>query len=295
MQFLGSSILYGKKTLLLLHYAQLMNDNKPQSLVPQKQGSLSRSVGEVLDNATVDNKEEVVSLTGHFFHNLAQYIFPFYQLTVGTWKDYVDEKINKKREAEINSCIEHINKRLEGVEIRQEAVDYFEESIVFRLEDITRKLLTNLGRGFDEVIAEFVANALQNLDVHPQTKDLVLSTLLNLDSVDLLVLKTMDQHFISNLPKNGGNGAKGVTRDSICTLLKDRAIDEAVIDRSIQRLQSESIIQPMKVSSPMVTEAPTADELYKGKRPDQFDSPGGYINTGFGRVFINFLKLSEQI
>ncbi|MCB9823468.1 hypothetical protein H6802_00700 [Candidatus Nomurabacteria bacterium] len=270
-----------------------MSQDNNQSLMPRQQRNLAQSVGKVLDNATVDNKEEVVSLTGHFFHNLAQYIFPFYQLTLGTWKDYVDEKINKKREAEIDSCIEHINKRLNGVELKQEAVDYFEDSIVFRLEDITRKLLTHPGRGFDEVIAEFVATALQNLDVHPQTKDLVLSTLLNLDSVDLLVLKTMDQHFLSNLPKNGGNGAKGVTRDSICTLLKDRAIDEAVIDRSIQRLQSESLIQPMKVSSPMVAEAPTADELYKGKRPDQFDYPGGYINTGFGRVFINFLKLSK--
>lgn len=270
-----------------------MGDDQSKALTVNKQTTLARSVGEVLQNATVDNKEEVVSLTGHFFHNLAQYIFPFYQLTVGTWKDYVDAKINKKREAEINSCIAHINSRLENVEIKQEAVDYFEDSIVFQLEDITRKLLTNPGRGFDEVIAEFVANALQNMDVHPKTKDLVLSTLLSLDSVDLLVLKTMDKHFLSNLPQNGGNGARGVTRDSICTLLKDRGMDEAVIDRSIQRLQSESLIQPMKISSPAITEAATAEELYKGKRPDQYDAPGGFINTGFGRVFINFLKLSE--
>lgn len=277
----------------LLNYGQIMNNNNTKILIARESSDLAKSVGKVLQNATVDNKEEVISLTGHFFHNLAQYIFPFYQLTVGTWKDYVDEKINKKREAELNSCMDQINKRLEGVEIKQEAIDYFETSIVFQLEDITRKLLTNPGRGFDEVIAEFVANALQNMEIHPKTKDLVLSTLLSLDSVDLLVLKTMDKHFLSNLPQNGGNGAKGVTRDSICTLLKDRKMDGAVIDRSIQRLQSESLIQPMKVSSPAITEAPTADELYKGKRPDQYDAPGGYINTGFGRVFINFLKLSE--
>lgn len=277
----------------LLNYGQIMNNSNTKILIARESSDLTKSVGKVLQNATVDNKEEVISLTGHFFHNLAQYIFPFYQLTVGTWKDYVDEKINKKREAELNSCMDQINKRLEGVEIKQEAIDYFETSIVFQLEDITRKLLTNPGRGFDEVIAEFVANALQNMEIHPKTKDLVLSTLLSLDSVDLLVLKTMDKHFLSNLPQNGGNGAKGVTRDSICTLLKDRKMDEAVIDRSIQRLQSESLIQPMKVSSPAITEAPTADELYKGKRPDQYDAPGGYINTGFGRVFINFLKLSE--
>lgn len=268
-----------------------MDEGKLVPVTP-KQSTLAQRVGDVLQNATVDNKEEVVSLTSHFFHNLAQYIFPFYQLTVGTWKDYVDAKINKKREAELDSCMAQINARLEGVEIKQEAVDYFEDSIVFKLEDITRKLLTNPGRGFDEVIAEFVASALQNMDLHPQTKDLVLSTLLSLDSVDLLVLKTMDQHFLSNLPQNGGNGAKGVTRDSICTLLKERKLDEAVIDRSLQRLQSESLIQPMNVSAPAITEAPTADELYKGKRPVQYDSPGGFVNTGFGRVFIQFLKLN---
>ena len=52
-------------------------------------------------------------------------------------------------------------------------------------------------------------------------------------------------------------------------------------------------IQPMKISSPAITEAATAEELYNGKRPDQYDAPGGFINTSFGRVFIKFLKLSE--
>jgi len=266
---------------------------KSKALVVQKPIKLMQSMGRILHNSTVNNKEEVVSLTGHFFHNLAQYIFPFYQLTIGTWKDYVDEKINKKREVEINSCIEYLNKRLKGIEIKQAAIEYFEDSIVFQLEDITRKLLTNPGRGFDEVIAEFVATALENMDIHPKTKDLVLSTLLSLDSVDVMVLKTMDKHFLANLPQNGSGGGKGVTRDSICTLLKDRKIDKAVIDRSIQRLQSESLIQPMKVSSRAITEAPTVEELYNGKRPDQYDFPGGYINTEFGRIFINFLKLNK--
>jgi hypothetical protein len=254
--------------------------------------NIAKSAKTTLSNVTVYNKEEVVSLTGHFFHNLAQFIFPFYQLTAGTWKDYVNEKINKKRQEEITSCMDYINQRLNKVELTQDSIDYFEQTIVFRLEDITKKLLTSPGRGFDEIIAEFVASALTNMDVHPKTKDLVLSTLLNLDSIDLLVLKTMDNHFLSNLPKNGVNSAKGVTRDSIFHLLKGRKIDESIVDRSIQRLQSESLIQPLKVIAPAATYAPTAKELYEGKRPDQHDATGGYVNTGFGRVFINFLKLS---
>lgn len=269
-----------------------MSDND-KALVTQKINHLKKTAGEVIENVTVDNKKEFVSVIGLLLHNLASVVIPGYAVGAGTIKDYYDQKVNQKRQQEIDSFLGNLNRRLSSVEIKQEAIEYFENSIVFQLEEITRKLLTNPRRGFDEVIAEFVANALQNMDLHPKTKDLVLSTLLSLDSVDLLVLKTMDKHFISNLPKNGDNGAKGVTRDSIWTLLKDRNIDEAVIDRSLQRLQSESLIQPMKVSTPAITEAPTAEELYKGKRPDQFDAPGGFINTGFGRVFINFLKLNE--
>ena len=268
-----------------------MNGND-KALVTQRIGQLKKSAGELAENVTVNNKKEFVSVVGLLLHNLASVVVPGYAVGAGTIKDYYDQKVNKKRQQEIDSFLGYLNRRLSSVEIKQEAVDYFENTIVFQLEEITRKLLTNPGRGFDEVIAEFVASALENMDLHPKTKDLVLSTLLSLDSVDLLVLKTMDKHFLSNLPQNGGNGAKGVTRDSICTLLKDRNIDEAVMDRSLQRLQSESLIQPMKISAPTITEAPTADELYKGKRPDQFDAPGGFINTGFGRIFINFLKLN---
>lgn len=266
--------------------------NDDTALVAVKINHLKKTVGDVIQNITVDNKKEFISVMGLLFHNLASAIVPGYAVGAGTIKDYYDQKVNQKRQEEIDKFIGNLNHRLSSVELKQEAIDYFENSIVFNLEEITRKLLTNPGRGFDEVIAEFVASALQNLDLHPQTKDLVLSTLLSLDSVDLLILKTMDQHFLSNLPQNGGNGAKGVTRDSICTLLKERKLDEAVIDRSLQRLQSESLIQPMNVSAPAITEAPTADELYKGKRPVQYDSPGGFVNTGFGRVFIQFLKLN---
>lgn len=262
-----------------------MANNKPSNI--------KALIGEVVDNITVGSKEEFVSVVGLLLHNLASEVVPGYTTGAGTLRDYYNLKVNKRRQEEVDSFLNSLDSRLQSVELDQQAIKYFEDTIVFQLEEIARKLLVNPGRGFDDVIAEFVANALSNVNIQPDTKDLILSTLLRLDSVDLLVLKTMDAHFISNLPKQGQNGAIGVTRDSVCTLLRDHEIDEVVIDRSIQRLQSESLIQPMKISSPMVTEALTTEELYKGKRPDQYDSPGGFVNTSFGRVFIEFLRLSD--
>lgn len=244
----------------------------------------------VLLEDAIEDKEDVISLTTAFFKNVLGQV-PGLNIFTGTIADYYDAKVTKKREKEIKSCLGGINKRLEGIEIKQGAVEYFEKFLVFQLEKITAKLISNPSRGFDEILAEFVANALSDLETPPETKDLILSSLLSLDSVDLLVLKTMDKHFLSNL--HNDKGPQGVTRDSISTLLKDRKIDEVVINRSFQRLQSEFIIQPMKVSTSAVTEAPTSDELYKGKRPDQYDAPGGYVNTDFGRIFMKFLKLSN--
>lgn len=259
-----------------------------------KSNKLQKQEVKILVEKITEAKEDARSLAISLFKNLIGFI-PIYGPALGAASgilaDYYDAKVTKKRKEEVNACIQAINKRLTGVEIRQEATDYIEKSIVFRLEEITIKLITNPGKGFDEVIAEFVANALIDLKTPPETKDLILSTLLNLDSIDVLVLKTMDKHFLSNLKSE--TAPQGVTRDSISTLLKEAKIDEAVINRSLQRLQSEYLIQPMKVSAPALTAGPTSDELYNGKRPDQYDAPGGYVNTDFGRLFIKFLKLSE--
>ena len=130
-------------------------------LVALKINHLKKSAEEVIGNATVNNEKEFVGVIGLLLHNLASVVVPGYAVGVGTIKDYYDQKVNKKRQQEIDSLLEHLNRRLASVELRQEAVDYFETSIVFQLEEITRKLLTNPGRGFDELIAEFVASALQ--------------------------------------------------------------------------------------------------------------------------------------
>lgn len=252
-----------------------------------------KSIQKIKDNGivgkVVERKEDIKIVAQSLIKNIASQI-PVLGVATDTAADYLAAMVNKKRDDAVNSFISNINKRLEAVEVKQEAIDYFENSIVFRLEEVTIKIISNPDKGYEEILAEYVASALSDLKTPPETKDLILSTLLSLDSVDLLVLKTMDKHFIANL--HGRNGARGVTRDSLATLLKESGIDDALINRSIQRLQSEFVIQPLKVSVPALTESPTADELYKGKRPAQYDATEGYVNTDFGRVFINFLKLN---
>src|SRR5260221_91138 len=228
----------------------------------------------------IEDKQDLKSLIGAIFKNsLAQ--IPIYGAGVGALGDYVSKKVTRKREEEINSCIEKINNRIDGVEIKQSAIDYVEKSIVFRLEELTIKLITNPEKGFDEIIAEFVSSALTDLDTPPDTKDLILSTLLNLDSVDLKDLKGMDSHFVSNLDNSKTN--TGVTRDSLYTLLKEVGLDRITIGRSIQRLESQYIIQPLSSSSSGIHEVPSAADLYEGRSGTQFDSPSGFVNTDFGR------------
>lgn len=253
---------------------------------------LKKIQDESLPSKFIEDKKDLRSLMMAILKNVLGQI-PIYGAGVGALADYYYAKVTKKREQEVNLCIDKINKRIDGLEIKQAAIDYVEKSLVFRLEELTLKLITNPDKGFDEVIADFVASALTDLDTPPAKKDLILSTLLNLDSIDLKVLKTLDSHFVSNLDKSKTN--RGVTRDSLYTLLKDSGLDTIVISRSIQRLQSQYLIQPLNTSTASIQEVPNADELYNGKRSPQFDSPGGFVNTDFGRDFMNFLKISSKM
>lgn len=244
----------------------------------------------------IENRKDAASLVFSLFKNLIGFIpavGPVLGAGTGVLGDYYNHKVTKKREEEVSSCIENINKRLAGVEIKQEAVDYVEKSLVFRLEEITIKLITNPDKDFDELIADFVAGALTDLNTPPETKDLILSTLLNLDSVDIKILKELDRHFVLNLDPSKTN--TGVTRDSLYTLLKDSGLDRGVIGRSIQRLQSQYIIQPLVSGSSGIHEVPSAEDLYQGKSGSQFDSPSGFVNTDFGRIFMNFLKIGSTM
>lgn len=212
------------------------------------------------------------------------------ETTVGAAIDYWDELAAYKRDKEWKSFLENLDKRLRVLEIKAAAKDYFENSIIFRFEDIKRKLFTEPDRGFDELLAEFVANALSDLNTPSTAKDLILASLLAIDSVDLKVFLQIDVQF-KNLLRDGNS--RGASFADIVTLMKPAQIDEIMISRSIQRLQSQDLIHPLNTNTAAIQELPAQQELLEGVKSPQYYSQGGFVVSAFGRRFFRFLKLSE--
>lgn len=212
------------------------------------------------------------------------------QATIGSAVDYWNEITTKKRQQEFESYLKKLDARLQRVEIKQEAKDYFENSIVFKYEDIKRKLFTEPGRGFDELLAEFVATSLSDLHTPPTAKDLILSSLLSIDSVDIKVFLQIDVQFKNLLRSENG---RGVSFADIVTLMKSAQIDSIMISRSIQRLQSQDLIHPLNTNSASIQELPAQRELLEGVKSPQYYSQGGFVVSAFGRRFLRFLKLSD--
>ncbi len=237
----------------------------------------------------VRNKEDLVTLTSLLFKNIAGQIAGIGILT-GTAADYYQEKVSQKRQEELDSCIGKIHERLDGIEIKQEAVDYLENSLLFRLEEITQKLLTNPGKGFDILLAEYVSSALKDLDSSYEMKDLVLSSLLSIDSVDVSVLLQIDKQFKHLLSQGNKRGASFA---DIVTLMDPQHIDGIIISRCIQRLESQDLIHPLNTNTATVQELPAQQELLEGKKSPQYYSQGGFVISAFGRTFLRFLKLSD--
>jgi len=124
-----------------------------KNLVPNK--SLQTTGKSVLLEDAIEDKEDIVSLTTAFFKNLLGQV-PGLNIFTGTAADYYDARVTKRREKELKSFLTAINNRLAGVEMKQEAVEYFEESLVFKLEQINEKLISEPGKGFDEVLSKHV-------------------------------------------------------------------------------------------------------------------------------------------
>lgn len=212
------------------------------------------------------------------------------ETAVGTAVDYWDEIATQRREKEWESYLNKVDKRLSVLEVKTEAKDYFENSIIFRFEDIKRKLFTEPERGFDDLLAEFVASALSDLDTPATTKDLILSSLLAIDSVDLKVLLKIDLQFKKLLDEGNKRGASFA---DIVTLLKPSRIDEIMISRSLQRLQSQDLVHPLSNNTAAIQDLPAQQELLEGVKSPQYYSQGGFVVSAFGRRFLRFLKLSN--
>lgn len=212
------------------------------------------------------------------------------ETTVGTAVDYWDELAAHKREREWKSFLENLDKRLKVLEIKSEAKDYFENSIIFKFEDVKRKLFTEPERGFDELLAEFVSTALSDLNTPPTAKDLILASLLAIDNIDIKVLLQIDIQF-KNLLRSGN--PRGASFADIVTLMKSAGIDEIMISRSLQRLQSQDLVHPLNTNTAAIQELPAQQELLEGVKSPQYYSQGGFVISAFGRRFLRFLKLSD--
>lgn len=212
------------------------------------------------------------------------------QTALGIAVDYYDQIANARRLKELESFDNELDKRLSQLEIKNEARDYWESTIVFKREDIMRKLMTEPGKGFDVLLAEYVASALSDLTTSPTAKDLILSSLLSIDSVDMKVLLQIDTQFKYLL---SSDEARGTSFADIVTLMKPAQIDEIMISRSIQRLESQDLIQPLNNNTASIQELPAQHELLEGVKSPQYYSQGGFVTSAFGRRFLRFLKLSD--
>ncbi len=212
------------------------------------------------------------------------------QTVLGAATDYYEGVANERRLKELESFDKELDKRLSHLEIKDEAKEYWEGSIVFKREDIIRKLMTEPGKGFDILLAEYVASALNDLTTPPTTKDLILSSLLSIDSVDIKVFLQIDAQFKHLLETNQ---TRGTSFADIVTLMKPAQIDEIMISRSIQRLESQDLIHPLNSNSASIQELPAQQELLEGVKSPQYYSQGGFVTSAFGRRFLRFLKLSD--
>ncbi len=212
------------------------------------------------------------------------------QTIIGTATDYYDSVTNERRFQELESFDKELDERLSHLEIKDEAIEYWEDTIVFKREDIMRKLITEPGKGFDVLLAEYVASALSDLSTPPAAKDLILSSLLSIDSVDIKVLIQIDAQF-KHLLESGNS--RGASFADIVTKMKPAQIDEVLISRSIQRLQSQDLIHPLNNNTAAIQELPAQQELLEGVKSPQYYSQGGFVISAFGRKFLRFLKLSD--
>jgi len=212
------------------------------------------------------------------------------QTALGIATNYYEEVANEKRLKELESFDNELDKRLSHLEIKDEAKEYWEGTIVFKREDIMRKLMTEPGKGFDVLLAEYVASALSDLTIPPTAKALILSSLLSIDCVDMKVFLQIDTQFKFLL---SSGKTRGTSFANIVSLMKPTQIDEIMISRSIQRLESQDLIHPLNNNTASIQELPAQKELLEGVKSPQYYSQGGFVTSAFGRRFLRFLKLSD--
>lgn len=274
-----------------------MNNDRNNQLKKQENQAIE---SQVIEGRMVDKSSHIKILAKVVIKNAPNLLgaIPFVgdvtaaviQTTIGATIEYWDELASKKREQEWNSFAMELDGRLSKLEIKAEATDYFENSIIFRFEDIKRKLFTEPGKGFDKLLAEFVAAALLDLNTLPTAKDLILSSLLSVDSVDLKVLQQIDIQMKANF---NSKHLLGVKVDVIEALMKSSGIDSIMISRSLQRLQAQDLTHPLYPGTAAIHDSPSKQGVLEGEKSPQFYSGSGFVVSAFGIRFLRFLKLSD--
>lgn len=232
-------------------------------------------------NKSVESIDDVVTLTGIFFKNIVDQ-FPILNIASNTIIEYYNAKTENARRKEIKSFLQKLATRTTALELKQETKDYFDNSLIFHLEEIKQKLISNPGKDFDEIFSFFIANALEDLLTPPEEKDLVLSSLLSLDKVDIKVMQQIDIIFNKNLNQGKHSGAEVKTLEE--TLLSE-GISRIMISRSLERLKSQDLIQSIANNGATAQEALSVKELSMGIKSNQYYPTGGFIISEFGRIF----------
>jgi len=260
-----------------------------KNLTISKSNNLTTINDSILLDEAIEDKQDIISLTNAFFTNVMNQI-PVFGVFSGTAKDYYAAKVSKKRETELKSFLKHLNSRIEGIEIKKEALDYFENSLIFHLEEITTKMISNPEKGFNEIFSAFISNALLDVETPPEEKDLVLSTLLLIDKLDLKIFKQVDIVFNKNL--NQGN-QKGAEVHQIEDSLTPEGITKVMVSRAIERLQSQDLIQPISNNTAQIQEGLSVADLHKGLKSKQYYPSSGYVISEYGRTLMRLANIKH--
>lgn len=218
-----------------------------------------------------------------------QLLLPIPGIVVATLDRQSEKMRNRVRFEEIEAYNKMLNNKLNG---KQDKFDkeFINGALLFRLEDIAAKMLKYPKQGWAKILSDYVSESLLNMSYPVDAKSLILSSLLELDMVDILVLK---QVYIQGIINIDNNVSPGVKFQTLIELMKNSGIDSIMIERSIDRLQAQSLVKPFNNSTATLQEMLSKDELLEGKRSEQFYPGGGYLYTTYGSRFVKFLKIDS--
>lgn len=221
---------------------------------------------------------------------IVQLMLPLAGVGVSVLDKYYEGVRFNQRFEEIESYQAKLNSKLKD---KQDKInkDFIESTLLFRLEDIAAKLLRYPKKGWDEVLSDYVAESLTRSegDYPTEAKSLILSSLLELDIVDIKVLK---QIYIQVGFNVRNNQSPGVKFESLVEMMKSSGLDSIIVERSLDRLSAQSLVKPFNTQPVSIQNMPPKGDILEGKRSPNFFPSSGYTHTPYGFRFVKFLNLA---